>query len=470
MNIALSPVEKTLDEVVFHDDILAKYQRERDIYGSLLDAAERAYMACRVRLSDRRVWHINSTAFGGGVAEMLPHHIALMRGFGIDMRWLIFKPRDKQFFVFTKGLHNSLHNVQTPCTDELVASYERESRQGARDLRRIIGADDVVIVHDPQPLAAASFFLESQPHPAIWRCHIGYPQRAPTVDRTWEFLRGYLRPFHRVVLSDADYAFNGISDIDIIPPSISPFADKNLSYPDEPGDELERYVSINGYDEDLRISLADLIKERYFLQVSRWDRLKGIDRVLEAFRRFVENESSVADGTRLVIAGPDPAGVSDDPEAAEYLSECEAHAARLPRKVRQHIRFVCVSMKDHQKNAEIISRLQARAFAVFQLSKEEGFGLALTEALFKCRPVVVSDAFGLKRQIIDGVNGIVIQEPGIEEKASEIMRRLVVGTIARQRLGRTAGQMCIQNSVQIAHAPSWLESIANGIAQSEGCR
>ncbi|MGX5851965.1 glycosyltransferase, partial [Mesorhizobium sp. PL10] len=82
----------------------------------------------------------------------------------------------------------------------------------------------------------------------------------------------------------------------------------------------------------------------------------------------------MADGTSLVIAGPDPAGVSDDPEAAEYLSECEAHAARLPRKVRQHIRFVCVSMKDHQKNAEIISRLQARAFAVFQLSKEEGFG------------------------------------------------------------------------------------------------
>ena len=455
------------DEVLLEGSVLEHYAAERKDYEELLDDLFRSTSAIRDKIGRRCIWHINSTAFGGGVAEMLPHHICLLRELGFDVRWLIFNPQQEQFFQFTKGLHNSLHDATVPGLKELLPHYLEASKRGAAELERIIGSDDVLITHDPQPLGAAAQFLDSHPHPSIWRCHIGYPKRTPTVDDTWRFLGEYLRPFQRIVLSAKEYAFDTDLPIDIIQPSISPFSAKNRSYEGPAGQTLESSVLFKSHELEPNLSLQDILGSRYFLHVSRWDGLKGIDRIIAAFDRFVKTASNEADDIRLVIAGPDPLDVADDPEGREYFEKCVVLCSQLPKDVRQRVYLACVSMKDHDANAEIVGRLQQNAHGVFALSREEGFGLTATEALFRGKPVIVSSAFGLKRQVVDGLNGIVLDEPDIEVKAADIMHRLATSYGDFEEMARTARANCLRSSTQISQIPKWYDTIQSALSSFE---
>ncbi|HEX8047390.1 glycosyltransferase [Rhizobium sp.] len=455
------------DEVLIEGSVLNHYAVERNDYDELIDDLFLSTRAVRDTIGSRCIWHINSTAFGGGVAEMLPHHICLLRELGFDVRWLIFSPKEEQFFRFTKGLHNSLHDTTVADLYELLPHYLEASNQGAVELERIIGPDDVLIVHDPQPLGAAAQFLESHPHAAIWRCHIGYPKHTPTVDETWRFLGQYLRPFQRLVLSAREYAFDTDRPIDIIQPSISPFSAKNRKYQGPAGEALESSVSFSGHEFEPTPSLQDILGSRYFLHVSRWDGLKGIDRITDAFDRFVKTASGEACDLRLVIAGPDSADVADDPEGRAYFEQCAALRSQLPEDVQRRVYLACISMKDHDANAEIIGRLQQNAHGIFALSREEGFGLTATEALFRGKPVIVSSAFGLKRQVTNGLNGVVLDEPDIEIKAADVMHRLATGYSDFEQMARTAREKCLRSSTQISQIPKWYASIQSALTSFE---
>ncbi|HWW68425.1 MAG TPA: adenylyl-sulfate kinase [Duganella sp.] len=457
------------DEVLVEGSVLEHYLAEREDYGELLTELSVSSEAMRDKIGHRCIWHINSTAFGGGVAEMLPHHICLLRELGFDARWLVFKPKEEQFFQFTKGVHNSLHDAAAAGLDELLPYYLAASKQGAAELEGIIRPDDVLVVHDPQPLCAVSQFLEAHPHPAIWRCHVGHPKRTPTVDNIWGLLEKYLRPFQRVVLSNKEYAFETSRPIDIIQPSISPFSVKNRDHDGPPGRTLEHSVSFNGYAFEPNPSLRDMLGSRYFLHVSRWDGLKGIDRTIAAFARFITATAvDEAGDLRLVIAGPDPVAVSDDPEGRECFDKCVALCSQLPEAVRRRVYLACISMEDNDANAEIVGRLQQGAHGVFQLSREEGFGLTTTEALFRGKPVVVSSAFGLKAQIGNGLNGVVLDEPDIEDKAAEMMRRLATAYGDFEEMARAARAKCLRSSTQISQMPKWYDAIQSALSSFEG--
>lgn len=455
------------DEVLVAGSVLEHYVAEQKDYGELVVELLRSSRAIRDRIAGRCIWHINSTAFGGGVAEMLPHHICLLRELGFDVRWLIFKPKEEQFFRFTKGIHNSLHNATAAGLDELLPYYLAESNQGAAELEGIIQPDDFLIIHDPQPLCAVSRFLDSHPHPAIWRCHIGYPEHTSTVDRIWRLLGKYLRPFQRIVLSNRGYAFETSHPIDIIPPSISPFSSKNRSHAGPAGRALEHSVLFNHCESESAPTLQDILESRYFLHVSRWDGLKGIDRIIAAFERFMTAALDEACDMRLVIAGPDPMAVADDPEGRAYFEKCAVLCSQLPREVRRRVYLACISMKDNDANAEIVGRLQQSAHGVFQLSREEGFGLTTTEALFRGKPVVVSSAFGLKAQISNGLNGVVLDDPDIEVKAAEMMHRLATRYGDFEEMARTARENCLRSSTQISQIPKWYESIQSALTSFE---
>ncbi|MEM5461817.1 glycosyltransferase [Paraburkholderia phytofirmans] len=459
MKVSTSPRTPLFDEVLVQGSVLEHYVAQREDYGQLLDELLRSSSVMRDRIAHRCIWHVNSTAFGGGVAEMLPHHICLLRELGFDVRWLIFKPKQEQFFQFTKGIHNSLHDTTTAALDDLLPHYLEASRQGATELERIIAPDDCLVIHDPQPLCAASHFLDSHPHPAIWRCHIGYPERTPTVDRIWELLGEHLRPFQRIVLSDSEYAFDTPHPIDIIQPSISPFSTKNRNYEGPADQALENSVSFNRRESGLTASIQDILGSRYFLHVSRWDALKGIDRIITAFHCFVSATPDGENDIRLVIAGPDPLDVADDPEGRVYFENCATLCSNLPWEVQQRVYLACISMKNNDANAEIVGRLQQNAHGIFQLSREEGFGLTTTEALFRGRPIVVSSAFGLKRQVANGLNGIVLDEPNIEAKAADMMHRLATAYSDFEEMGRTARENCLRSSTQISQIPKWYDAI-----------
>lgn len=467
MKLSIKTRTPLFDEVLIEGTALKHYEAHQADYGVLLADLHRSASALRGPAGRRCIWHINSTAFGGGVAEMLPHHIGLLRELGFNARWLIFKPTQAQFFQFTKGLHNALHDVGTENLDDLLPCYAEVSKQGAVELEGIIGPDDLLIVHDPQPLSAAAQFLNAHPHPAIWRCHIGYPQRTPTVDRTWEFLEAYLRPFQRVVLSDPEYVFRTRHPIDFIQPSISPFSSKNRLHIGPADPRLETQVSFDGHGPEPRPSLQDILDSRYFLHVSRWDGLKGIDRIMLAFERFARSALEETRDLRLVIAGPDPAGVADDPEEREYFEKYTELCSRLPDEVRRRVHLACISMADNDGNAEIVGRLQQNALGVFQLSREEGFGLTTTEALLRGKPVVVSAAFGLRKQVVHGHNGVVLDEPGIETKAAYMMNHLATRPGDFKKMARTAREVCLRSNTQISQIPKWCQAMQMALSSFE---
>lgn len=467
MKIATTSRTPLFDEVLVEDSVFEHYATAWDTYGELLDELGRSCDALREKIGRRCIWHINSTALGGGVAEMLPHHVCLQREWGIDVRWLVFKPQEASFFRFTKGLHNALHGVPVAGLDALAPCYLAPSQQAAAELARIIGRDDMLIVHDPQPLAAVAAFLRSHPHAAIWRCHIGYPGHTPAVDQAWRYLREHLPAFQRIVLSDQAYAFEADQPIDIIQPSISPFSSKNRCYAEPPSAMVEQAVVLKGAGDQPSPSFQELLGWRYFLHVSRWDGLKGIDRLIAAFHRFASHSGDDSQDIRLVIAGPDPAAVADDPEDRMYFEQYAALCAQLPEPVRRRVYLACIAMDAVDANAEVVGRLQQNAYAVFQLSRQEGFGLTTTEALLRGKPVVVSSAFGLKRQVVNGLNGVVLDEPHIEAKAAETMHRLATAYADFEHMARTAREKGLRASTQVSQIPKWHDAIRAALASFE---
>jgi trehalose synthase len=281
------------------------------------------------------------------------------------------------------------------------------------------------------------------------------------------FQRTGLRPFQRIVLSATEYAFDTDRPIDIIQPSISPFSAKNREYQGPAGEALESSFSFSGHEFEHAPSLQDILGSRYFLHVSRWDGLKGIDRIIDAFSRFVKTASHEACSLRLVIAGPDSSDVADDPEGRAYFEKCVALRSQLSEDVRRRVHLACISMKDQDANAEIVGRLQQNAHGIFALSREEGFGLTATEALFRGKPVIVSSAFGLKRQVTSGLNGVVLDEPDIENKAADVMHRLATSYSDFEQMARTAREKCLHSSTQISQFPKWYASIQSALTSFE---
>jgi trehalose synthase len=139
----------------------------------------------------------------------------------------------------------------------------------------------------------------------------------------------------------------------------------------------------------------------------------------------------------------------------------------LSEDVRRRVHLACISMKDQDANAEIVGRLQQNAHGIFALSREEGFGLTATEALFRGKPVIVSSAFGLKRQVTSGLNGVVLDEPDIENKAADVMHRLATSYSDFEQMARTAREKCLHSSTQISQFPKWYASIQSALTSLE---
>ncbi|MGH2768257.1 MAG: glycosyltransferase [Actinomycetota bacterium] len=379
----------------------------------------------------RRLYHVNSTAKGGGVAEILQSLVPYFRGAGIDCRWLVVGG-NPEFFRVTKRLHNNLHGELGDGGGLGYAErriYETTLQGSADALAGLARPGDVVVLHDPQtaglagPLGRAGAVV-------IWRCHVGLDTPNNLARRAWDFLRPFVREARAYVFSRRGFAWADLEEdkIKIIPPSIDPYSPKNQEM--GPG-TVEAVLAASGLLEvspkaapvftrhdgmpgivQHRAQLADggpLPSEQAMLvvQVSRWDRLKDPLGVIESFARYVAGRSDA----HLLVAGPAVDKVSDDPEGAEVLDQARALAADLPAEVRERVHLAVLPMDDVDENAAIVNALQRRADVVVQKSVAEGFGLTVAEAMWKGRPVVASRVGGIQDQMVDGVTGILIANP-----------------------------------------------------------
>jgi trehalose synthase len=381
----------------------------------------------RELLDGRTLWTVNSTARGGGVAEMLRSLVGYVRGAGIDIRWVVI-PGEPEFFRVTKRLHNRLHGADDgrPLGDAERAVYERVTDACAELLARRIRPDDVVLLHDPQTAGMIPGLLELGV-PVIWRAHIGLDLPNDAARAAWRFLIPYVEQASAYVFSRPAYAWEGLDEerVTVIAPSIDAFSPKNqamsftgitavLRAAGLAADHHHRsravFARLDGSVGRVERS-ARTIEEHplrldtpLVVQVSRWDRLKDPLGVLRGFTEHVH----AGEEPHLVLAGPDVAAVADDPEGAEVLAEVEQAWQELPRAVRRRVHLALLPMDDADENAIIVNALQRRADVVVQKSLAEGFGLTVAEGMWKGRPVVASRVGGIQDQIEDGSTGHLV--------------------------------------------------------------
>ena len=416
----------------------------------------------RAALGDRRLWHVSSTARGGGVAEMLASLLPYQRAEGLDVRWLVIQG-DEAFFTVTKRIHNNLHGSPGDGGDlgELErAVYDRSLSSERKALRDLVREGDVVILHDPQT-AGLIRPLRSAGVTVVWRCHIGADSPGPLVRRAWDFLRGDVVAADIAVFSRPAAVWDGLAEeqVALIAPVIDVASPKNQPLTDEardailavsgllprPGEDLGQEARFRADGSEQLVSgRVALVEEsslrpgdRLVVQVSRWDRLKDPVGVLGGFAAH-----GPVDDVHLVLAGPVIGEVADDPESAVVFDEVRAAWQALPPPARRRVHLACLPMDDPDENAAMVNALQRRADVVVQKSLAEGFGLTVTEAMWKQRPVVASRVGGVQDQIVDGDSGVLVDPADLPAFGAALVRILDdpdlahrLGDAARRRVG-----------------------------------
>lgn len=425
-----------------------------------IERLESYVAAARGLLEGRVVWNVNSTARGGGVAEMLHTLVAYAAGTGVDIRWLVVGG-DPEFFAVTKRIHNRLHGVPgDPGRLDAAAraTYDATLAQQRGEVVDRVQPGDVVLLHDPQTAGLARA-LRERGALVVWRCHVGLDEHNEWTREAWGFLRELVEPAQACIFSRASFAPDWVDRrwLRVIPPSLDPFSPKNAELSTG---QVEALVHRKG----LVVEGAPLPTDRpVVLQVSRWDRLKDMAGVLDA---FAEHLDALPPDVHLVLAGPATDGIADDPEAAEVLAECREQWRSLPARVRDRSHLACVPMDDLDDNARVVNALQRWSTVVVQKSLAEGFGLTVTEPMWKGRPVVASAVGGIRDQVEDGVSGVLLDDPRDGAALVAALSALLEDADRRRQMGRAAHLRVRDHYLADRHLIQYAELFAQLVAEA----
>ncbi|HXQ18977.1 MAG TPA: glycosyltransferase [Acidimicrobiales bacterium] len=428
--------------------------------------------ASRDRLAGRVVWNVNSTAAGGGVAEMLRFLVGYIRGDGVDARWVVMDG-DPAFYAITKRIHNRIHGVQGDggaLGPAEAAHYRGVTAANAAALLPRVSPGDVVLLHDPQTSGLAPHLAQAQVK-VVWRCHIGADRTNAWAEEAWEFLRPHLGLCDAFVFSRRAYAPAWVpaERLWVIAPSIDPFSPKNQPIPDA---QLPLFLSTMGLTSPqagrARFTRADgtagevtrpatVVSEgpldpdgALVVQVSRWDHLKDMHGVMTGFASGVVGPGDRRVGStgaaQLVLVGPSVEGVADDPEGAAVLAQCIASWEALPLRTRRRIRLVTLPMVDVDENAAMVNALQRSAAIVVQKSLAEGFGLTVVEGMWKGKPVLASRVGGIVDQVVPGT-GVLLDDPSDLDAYGDALAGLLDRPADCARMGDNAHRFVLQEFV-----------------------
>ncbi len=351
------------------------------------------------RLRDLHVVNVNSTYYGGGVAEMLSSLTLLMNSIGIETGWRVIQG-SPDFFSVTKKMHNALQGGNINLTGRKKNIYEKVIYENA--VRNHL-KHDIVIVHDPQPLPLIQHYRRRGPW--IWRCHLDLTEPH---GKLWKYLSGFIERYDAAVFSLKEYKQQLRTPQLFFLPAINPFSTKNCDLGEK---DIDERLSHYGIPTDLPL----------VVQVSRFDRWKDPEGVIEAFR-IARKE---VDCTLVLLGNV----ATDDPEGSKVYESLIS---------QKEERIIIMS---HQDTA-LVNALQRKADVVLQKSVREGFGLTVAEAMFKGAAVIGGSVGGIRYQIQDGVNGFLVSS--VEEAASRIVQLLRDGKL-RRRIGKKAKESVEKN-------------------------
>lgn len=363
--------------------------------------------------------HVNSTGTGGGVAEILKSLVPLFRGLGISCEWKVIRGTE-EFFRITKSFHNSLQGVggKSHLTRDMAKEYQRINRENAKRLG--LGAD-VVVVHDIQPLPLVEAKGRNK---WVWRCHIDLSRPDPEV---WEFLHPYVASYDATIFSVPEFRQALSIPQYIIAPSIDPLSEKNRDLSPQ---------KVREFYQKFRIPMGGPT----LLQVSRFDPSKDPLGVIEAYRILKERIDC-----QLVLAG---GGAEDDPEGSKILAKVMEEARDDP-----HIHILDLPPTSFLE----INALQRGADVIIQKSLKEGFGLTVTEALWKEKAVVGGKVGGIKLQIRDGENGFLVSSVG---EAAQRVEYLFKNPSQAQKMGKAGRKLVREKFLITRHLKDYLNLVS----------
>ncbi len=446
-------------------------------------------------LQGRTLWMINSTDRGGGVAEMLPKMLQILRELGIEAQWAVIHSKEEEFFHFTKRLHNMVHGSDPTGSYRISAReksvYEQSNYENAKSLQSYLKKQDVLIVHDPQPMALASMIQEELALSTIWRSHIGTDTKNQATQCAWDFLAHYAPAYEHGIFSAAEYIPASFANkASLIHPAIDPLSDKNrpisvhhlvgilvnaklersehpVLRPDYPS--CAKRLQANG-----AFAVAFLPESFGFLsrpivtQISRWDRLKGFVPLLQAFvilKEGLEKKKPQMDELtyrrlallRLALVGPDPASIQDDPEGQEVLAELISLYKSLKPEWQKDIALITLPMDSLKRNALIVNAIQRCSTLIVQNSLQEGFGLTITEAMWKDIPVLSTHAVGPRQQIRDKIDGRLAHDAENVEALAEHME-VILSSVEQRKLYRENARYTVYHEFLIfSQLRKWLK-------------
>jgi len=364
------------------------------------------------RLKGKLVQHINSTPVGGGVAEILSRMVPLLRDLGVNTRWDVIKGGER-FFEVTKKFHNALHGRSQEITSRDFEAFMETSNE---NINEIDTCGDIVFIHDPQPIALINKKKENK---WLWRCHIDV---SDPNQKVWRFLMSFILKYDSAVFSSPGFSPRLPIRQFLISPSIDPLSDKNKELPEETIEAVLRKYGI--------------VKDKPMItQISRFDRLKdplGVIQTFSRVKKYIDCQLILAGGT-----------ASDDPEGIKVLEEVREEA-----KQDKDIHILLLPQNDIEVNA-----LQRASTVIIQKSLKEGFGLTVSEALWKAKPVVASNVGGIPLQIKHKYSGLLCNSV---EGAAFAIKQLLNSPEYAKRLGENGRQNVKNNFLLTRHLKEYM--------------
>ena len=395
---------------------MGKLEFYADIVGH--DVIDHLYQLSSL-LKNIKVIHVNSTRKGGGVAEILEKLVPLSQELGIDTKWEVITGNER-FFHCTKSMHNALQGNPLDIPNGLLKVYEETNAQNAEKLCPALEEADVVFIHDPQP-APLLKFCPKRKGKWVWRCHIDISRPYRPV---WKYLRDFIKDYDASIFHLADFAQPLPHPLYLIPPSIDPLSEKNKELEEEKVHSIYEKFNINP-------ELPTIV------QVSRFDRFKDPLGVIRAYRLAKEFIPSL----QLILAG---GGAADDPETEIVLAEVKEVASGDPNI---HVLFLPPG------SDRIINAIQRGADIILQKSIREGFGLTVTEGMWKGKPVIGGNTGGIRLQVINHHTGFLVNTP---EGAALRIHYLFHYRDQLQTMGRKAREFVRRNFLITRHLRDYL--------------
>jgi trehalose synthase len=427
---------------------------------------------------------------------MLPMVVKIMRDLGVKTEWVVMGTDRQEFFPLTKKIHNLIHGHGTPeINNEEKALYDKVSRENADEFRPMLKPEDILVIHDPQPMGMGALLAGEVGMRSLWRCHIGLDIHTPETRTAWGFLRSFAMQYNHAIFSTAEYIPDYLAGCSsIIRPGIDPLSHKNreLSTHKQVGILCNSHMAVDHHpvttpfftQPAMRLQPDGTWKPAIFpeeiglmyrpivTQISRWDYLKGFRPLLDSFvrlkkkvlggegRDLPERSRRRIDIVRLVLAGPDPASIQDDPEGMGVLQDLMDAYLALDDELKSQVILLTLPMESRKENALMVNTLQRCASIVVQNSLREGFGLTATEAMWKRTAILGTNACGLRNQIRDQIDGRLSHNAEDPEELAGIRHEMLDNPNQRDYWARNAQRRVHDESLVFTQVRDWLRVLA----------